>query len=400
MAVHNNQSVLICDVGGTNVRFGIYQDNQPEPVTFNGKYKCAYFPYFEAALAQYRHDAKLDVLPAFCLIGAAGDIDEQRGIVLATNTPWHTDISKVQQTFPSIKKIKLVNDFALQGWALTGLQSTQYHPLFDSHNTPDLKRGKVVLIGPGTGLGSCLIMPSDHQGQNVYTSEAGHNTIPYVVFPKPEDQLMNKEMLQIITQHYQAKGQQAVTEHLVSGTGLSNIFHALRDKQIPTEAKQRVPAEQIEMAAQHGDPIALKTFDFFNAYLGAHAGSMVATTKTDTLFFCGGVMASPWVRKNLEATSYFQDQFIPRSGLTQAMKRVKIYVSNYRDMSTLGAKVFAQNMLKEHKNQQMQTQNEQTMLHFLYYLQTFVDAHCPSVKTQMKDVVSAVQTFHNKQNSK
>ena len=391
--------VLICDIGGTNVRFGLYKENQKDLVTFDGKYKCADFPSFEAAVQKYFSEHKPSKHPELCVIGAAGDIDERFGKIIATNTPWKADTEKLRQAFPFIKKAQLVNDFALQGWALADMTSDQYTPLFNSKSDVDLSNGKVVVIGPGTGLGSCVIMPSSNSKQNVYTSEAGHSTIPLVTFERAQDEALNQKVVNTITAHYRTNGQRAITEHLVSGTGIVNIYHALKDGHIPTKREERMPSEEIERLAQNGDENALKTFDIFNAYLGAHAGTMVATTKTETIFFCGGVMASPWIRNYLQETPHFKTQFIPRSGLTEAMKKVHIYASEYRDMSTLGAVVYAKNMIAEKKGEEKKIQADKDMLHLLHYMQSFIEANCPQVQQEMKKIVSAVRKMQ-KGNSK
>ena len=391
--------VLICDIGGTNVRFGLYNENQKSLVSFDGKYKCADFPSFEAAVQHYFSEQKNSKYPELCVVGAAGDIDEKNGKIIATNTPWKADIQKLQQAFPFIKKAQLVNDFALQGWALADMTKNQYCPLFNSVSNVDLSDGKVVVIGPGTGLGTCVIMPDRNGIQNVYTSEAGHNTVPHVHFENFADRIFNQTIFGIISNHYKNMGQQVITEHFVSGTGIVNIYHALKDAYIPAEKKDRTSAEKIEKLARQNDLIALKTFDFFNAYLGAHSGSMVATTKTEKIFFCGGVMASPWIRNNLQRTPYFKEQFIPRSGLTEAMKKVHIYASEYRDMSTLGAVVFAKNMIATQKDKEKKIQANKDILHLLHYMQSFIDANCPEVLPEMRRIVLAVRKIQ-KENSK
>ena len=394
------KSVLICDIGGTNVRFGLYKENQKGLVSFDGKYKCADFQSFEEAVQKYFTEHKPKQYPELCVIGAAGDIDEIKGKIIATNTPWKADVETLKKAFPFIKKAQLVNDFALQGWALADMGKDQFCPLFSSLKEKDLSQGKIVVIGPGTGLGSCVIMPNSNGSQNVYTSEAGHNTIPYVSFSNKEEEADNQVVLNTIITHYQSKGQRAITEHLVSGTGIVNIYHALKDGAIPTERNLRMPAEKIESLAMMSDRTALKTFNIFNAYLGAHAGTMVATTKTETIFFCGGVMASPWIRNYLEQTPYFKEQFIPRSGLTEAMKRVHIYASEYRDMSTLGAVVYAKNMISDKKAQEKKIQADKDMLKLLCILQSFVDSNCPEVSHDVKKIVSAVKKRQEENTSK
>ena len=53
MNSENKKSVLICDIGGTNVRFGLYDRQQGDNVVFDGKYKCVEFSSFEEAVGKY-----------------------------------------------------------------------------------------------------------------------------------------------------------------------------------------------------------------------------------------------------------------------------------------------------------------------------------------------------------
>ena len=394
------ESVLICDIGGTNVRLGIYTEGQKDLVSFDGKYKCAEFTSFEDVVKTYFSEHTPKHKPQLCVIGAAGDIDEKKGKILATNTPWRADIDCLKKNFPFIKEARLVNDFALQGWALSDMTSEQYLGIFNAEKPADFKNEKIVVVGPGTGLGTCLLF-SDKNGERVvYTSEAGHSTIPHVMLNNQKDNKINKKVLKTVIEHYKGKGQRAITEHIISGTGISNIYHAIKDGVIPTNKKMMVPAEKIEDMAARGNAVALKTFDIFNAYLGAHAGTMVATTKADTVFLCGGLMASSWVMFRLHDTSYFMDQFIPRAGLTETMNRVGIYASTYRDMSTLGAVVYAKDMIQKQKGNVKNGREKQDILKTLYYLQSFVDMNCPKVKKSMQRVARAVQHIQKKENTR
>ena len=66
MSRKKEKVVLICDIGGTNVRFGLYRENQEGLVAFDGKYKCADFSSFEQAVERYFQDSKLKNYPLIC----------------------------------------------------------------------------------------------------------------------------------------------------------------------------------------------------------------------------------------------------------------------------------------------------------------------------------------------
>lgn len=381
--------VLISDIGGTNVRFGLYTEEQTEKVDFDGKYKCSEFRSFEEAVQFYLSEK--ETKPTLCVIGAAGNMDEFTGEILSTNTPWKASVPKLKAKCPFFKHIRMVNDFALQGWALSEMTTEQYRPVFAKRNIPDLKTGKIVVIGPGTGLGTCLIMQDRQKPQTIYTSEAGHSTMPHVDFGNEKDNADRDLLLCVLKKHYAQKEQKPITEHIVSGTGITNVYHAFRDGVIPTFKKDRLASEKIEELAKKGDEIALKTFKFFNAYLGAHAGSMAATTKTDNIFFCGGLMASDWVVEQLENTPEFMKQFTDRAGMSDAMHQVRFVASTYRDMSTLGAIVRAKHLIEVTTAEQETQRANQNILLTLSALQAFVSEHCPEAMKNVQRVAKAIE---------
>ncbi len=391
----SKEIVLICDIGGTKVRFGLYKENQEGIVEFDKEYKCNEFTSFETAVQHYLD--KKEEQPTLCVIGAAGNIDEYNGEVLTTNTPWKASVPKLKAKFPFFKHVRLVNDFALQGWALSEMTPDQYRPLFTKDTNIDLTQGKVVIIGPGTGLGTCLILQDGKHPQTVYTSEAGHSTMPHVDFNNDADNADNARLLRILKDYYATKGQRPITEHIVSGTGISNVYHAFKDGYIPADKNQRTPSEEVERLATQNDVIALKTFRFFNAYLGAHTGSLAAATKTQTIFFCGGLMASPWVVNQLEQSTEFKEQFISRAGMTEAMKSVRFEASTYRNMATLGLVVRAKHLIETTISEQEKQKANQDILVSLAALQVFIEQNCPQASRSMNKVVKAINRYKTAQ---
>ncbi len=381
--------VLICDIGGTKVRFGLYTEGQEGTVEFDEQYLCRRFKSFEEAVQTYL-DTKKEK-PTLCVIGAAGSLNEYTGEVLTSNTPWLASVPKLKAKFPLIKHFRLVNDFALQGWALPELTPDQYRPLFTTDKSVDLTHGKIVVIGPGTGLGTCLILQDRNHDQQVFTSEAGHSTMPHVDFHNDFDNAANIRLLYVLKDYYATRGQRPVTEHIVSGTGITNVYHALKDGYIPENKEVRVSSENVEKMAKNGDAVALQTFKIFFAYLGAHAGTMAATTLTENVFFCGGLMASPWVLEQLEHSVDFKEQFISRAGMTDAMKTVRFEASLYRDMATLGAVVRAKHLIETTNNEEERNKATHDVVISLATLQMLIDEKCPHVRRNFNKVKKAIE---------
>lgn len=381
--------VLLADVGGTNVRFGTYQEGD-ETAHFDKKYLVSEFKSFEEAVKTYLDET--GKTPTLCVVGAAGNIDEENGEVLASNTPWRVSIPKLKAKFPQFKKASLDNDFALQGWAIAGLEKHQYRPLFNNHQTTDLTSSKVVVLGLGTGCGTCLLMKNGEVGQTIYTSESGHSSLPHVDFGNSDNDLRDK-VLKALKERYEKNGKGVVVEHIISGTGIRNVYHALKDEEIPLDANNLISAFKIEKLAESGDEIALKTMDIVFAYLGAHTGSIASTVKADNIFYCGGLFASSWVQGRLEQSTSFKKQLERRAGMTDAMKNLRFSVSLYREMAEKGAIVRANRLIDEVSTEEEKKKSNRNLLQAMTTVYALLEEQCPQAVPQMDKVFAAVKRY-------
>lgn len=381
--------VLLADVGGTNVRLGTYQIGD-ETAHFDKKYLVSKFKSFEEVVQTYIDETGKK--PTLCVVGAAGNIDEERGEVLTSNTPWRVSIPKLKAKFPQFKKASLDNDFALQGWAIAGLDKHQYRSLFNAPQATDLTSSKVVVLGLGTGCGTCLLMKNGEIDQTIFTSESGHSSLPHVDFGNKDNELRDK-VIKALNEKYTKNGKGIVVEHIISGTGIRNVYHALKDGVIPPDSNNLIDALNIEKLAEAGDSIALKTFDIVFGYLGAHTGSIASTIKADNVFYCGGLLASSWVQGRLEQSQYFKTQLERRAGMTGAMKDLRFSVSLYREMAEKGAIVRANNLIKDVTNEEEKKKSNRNLLQAMTTVYALLEEECPQALPKMQRVMDAVHRF-------
>lgn len=381
--------VLLADVGGTNVRLGTYQIGD-ETAHFDKKYLVSKFKSFEEVVQTYLDETGKK--PTLCVVGAAGNIDEERGEVLTSNTPWRVNIPKLKAKFPQFKKASLDNDFALQGWAIAGLDKHQYRSLFNAPQTTDLTSSKVVVLGLGTGCGTCLLMKNGEIDQTIFTSESGHSSLPHVDFGNKDNELRDK-VIKALNEKYTKNGKGIVVEHIISGTGIRNVYHALKDGVIPPDSNNLIDALNIEKLAEAGDSIALKTFDIVFGYLGAHTGSIASTIKADNVFYCGGLLASSWVQGRLEQSKYFKTQLERRAGMTGAMKDLRFSVSLYREMAEKGAIVRANTLIQEVTTEEEKKKSNRNLLQAMTTVYALLEEECPQALGKMQKVIDAVHRF-------
>ena len=381
--------VLLADVGGTNVRLGTYQIGD-ETAHFDKKYLVSKFKSFEEVVQTYLDETGKK--PTLCVVGAAGNIDEERGEVLTSNTPWRVSIPKLKAKFPQFKKASLDNDFALQGWAIAGLDKHQYRSLFNAPQASDLTSSKVVVLGLGTGCGTCLLMKNGEIDQTIFTSESGHSSLPHVDFGNKDNELRDK-VIKALNEKYTKNGKGIVVEHIISGTVIRNVYHALKDGVIPPDSNNLIDALNIEKLAEAGDSIALKTFDIVFGYLGAHTGSIASTIKADNVFYCGGLLASSWVQGRLEQSKYFKTQLERRAGMTGAMKDLRFSVSLYREMAEKGAIVRANTLIQEVTSEEEKKKSNRNLLQAMTTVYALLEEECPQALGKMQKVIDAVHRF-------
>lgn len=163
------ESVLVGDVGGTNVRFGIASLSDGKIVidAFQ-KMRGDDFASFNAALMKYAADQNLDLagMPAvFALAGPPKD-----GTVQLTNREdWTVSESDLVQTI-GLSSARLVNDFAAMARAV---------PELDPENLLLIKKGTavvgepIIVAGPGTGFGVATLIPTRSGGWRVLSGEGG-----------------------------------------------------------------------------------------------------------------------------------------------------------------------------------------------------------------------------------
>lgn len=337
--------VLMVDIGGTNVRFGVYTDGQEEN-KYDISYEVSKFNNFVEAIEQYLKDKNLYGKPnnkiRGIVIGAAGGISSDKRRVTASNTPWKADLDEVQKAFPQIKYTALDNDFVIQGHAIRQLREDQYESFMGSKKVTDLSSHKVLVVGPGTGLGHCIV-----EGHTVTASEAGHMTLPDMVDIQDKQIEKDYKVVRSFLKGKYPKG--VVAEHVISGTGIRNVYQALKEHETQ-ETQEFTSAREIENLAQAGDPIALRSFAVFSACLGAHVGNVASHTLCDTVFFNGGFLSAPWIQNHLqENRQEFDYQLTHRAGMTVPMQNLTLAVTKYRNMGELGSIAQAQDLISEYK---------------------------------------------------
>ena len=144
------EPILVADIGGTNVRFGLGTEPQ-KPVEKILKYQISGFPNPETAIRKYFEDlglSKTDIgtINKACF-AAAGPVEDD--VVSLTNGSWVIDKAQIAKSFDL--DFKLINDFSGLANAIPYLQENELLKL--GGGAPVAGSPKAI-FGPGTGLGT------------------------------------------------------------------------------------------------------------------------------------------------------------------------------------------------------------------------------------------------------
>lgn len=265
------EPALVADVGGTNARFAIAEAAQDGFIIRDAAtFRAEDFETIRDAADAYLESIALH--PRRACFAAAGPLID--GEVDFTNSHWTLRSDEISRAL-SLDEFRIVNDFYALAAGVRDLPEDAFVNVKTGSPVEDAPR---LVIGPGTGLGQALIVPTKI-GDRIVATEGGH-----VSFAPRSD--IEVEIMQFIAREHP----RVSVERLLSGRGLVNIHRAL----CAIEGAQRVSlqANEISAAALTGEyPIAVKAVDMFCSILGRVAGDAVlATGARGGVYLGGGIL--------------------------------------------------------------------------------------------------------------
>jgi glucokinase len=233
---------LVGDIGGTNARFAIWEDNALHSVRV--------FPTIDYASPEKALEVYLEGLNLYpgdvgsiCL-AVAGPVGGD--VFHFTNSHWRISRSEFCAHL-KVDNLLMVNDFTAMALGMTRLKDDEY--LTVCHGISDTACPRVV-IGPGTGLGVGTLIGLADNHWMALPGEGGHVDLPLGT-PR-EAQIWARLMTEL--EHVSA-------ETILSGAGLLLLYQTScsLDNIEPT---LKSPAA-ITSAAVAGDPVAAAVLEQF-----------------------------------------------------------------------------------------------------------------------------------------
>jgi glucokinase len=312
---------IAADVGGTHARVGLVQSadsGRRVAVRAYRKYACADFPDLDTILRDFIDSEARSPIHR-CAVACAGvPID---GVVVNTNLAWPVSVTALREHL-GLADLALINDFEAVAHAARFIDPATSRHLAG----PQRGEGPLVVVGPGTGLGSAVSIPAD-QGPVVLPTEAGQINLA------PAARLERKLLARLA-----ADNNYVPYEQVLSGPGLVVVYRELAQIR-GRETILDKPEAITEAALAATDASAVETLDLFCALLGSFVGNLVMLHgAAGGVYLTGGIV--PRISEFLERSA-FMDRFLDKGRMRAFLERVPVRLLEHGRLGVIGAAAWA-----------------------------------------------------------
>lgn len=296
-------SKIIADIGGTNARFALVNDNA---VISNVEVlPCA--DYASPAEAAQTYLKRIGAKPEAGAFAVATALDGTDSVAM-TNHVWAFSINKTCADI-GLKRLKVINDFAALANAVPYLTDADKYQVGGG----EVRSGMpIAIIGPGTGLGVAGIVFADGKPV-VIPTEGGHVTMPSGT-PR-EFELF--EWLRNSKYHHIS------AERVISGKGLVNLYNAVCGVD-GLSLPERTPAEISKAGIDGSCKACAEVVDLFCHFLGVAAGNLALSMGAGGgLYIAGGIV--PQLGDYFK-TSRFRESYLSKGRFREYLERIPTFV--------------------------------------------------------------------------
>jgi glucokinase len=315
------RAFLAADVGGTHARIGLVSPrpdgHRPVTVLEYRRYACAEWPSLTAVLKDFVSQLNAGTHVDHCAVASAGYV--LGDAIVNDNLPWPVSIRDIRDTL-GISTLAVVNDFEAVAYATQFMTYGDTTPVIETH-TPQMA-GPVLVMGPGTGLGSAVLLPGKPHA-TVLPTEAGQVALA----PGNE--------LEIEVLRFLARDRAYVSfEHALSGPGLVNLYDAICSLR-GVKTTLHIPADVTRSAVEQSDPAATEALNVFCGLLGSFVGDLVLLYGArGGVYLAGGIL--PQIR-DLLLSSTFAERFFNKGVMRPYLQQVPVRLMEHGQLGVIGA---------------------------------------------------------------
>jgi glucokinase len=259
-----NHEWIVSDIGGTHARFNRWSTQSGLSNSSQARYRNDDFRDLASLIKRYRAEAAPQVTHAMVALAVPVGPGEMR----MTNRNW-TFTAEGLCADAALARLRLLNDFVAAAAGIGALSASESIQIGGQSGSA----GTVVVLGPGTGLGTAAIL-NDSSGAQVMPSEAGHMGAA----PSGDD-------ARTVSDRSRLRHGRVSWERLLSGDGLA-LFDA-----VARGADGAAAPADVAARAQAGDAAARRAASAFAHALGEFAGDLcLAFNATGGVYLTGGVL--------------------------------------------------------------------------------------------------------------
>ena len=250
-------TILVCDIGGTHIRFSLGETPQPH------KFRVQDHSHLQDAIQTFLQSQSVspeDITSFYFAFSNRND--------------WNTDEKTLQQFLPNAK-IRRVNDFEANAYGVILAESGDLI-LLNKPQGSIVRQASKAVIGAGTGLGLAYIFEADGQS-HIQRSHGGHML--------PARSPAHEGLYQYL-QHQ--KNEVLIYEDILSGRGLYAVYAYLSD--INHLDREYIDIETLMLQGKD-NPVFQQALVIFYELLGLFAHHAVAFGHAyGGIYLTGGVI--------------------------------------------------------------------------------------------------------------
>lgn len=332
---------LIGDVGGTNTRLQLisFTAKSEKPTDVKTRfYRTRDHASLTECIADFLSEYKgTEKYPHNATLAVAGAPYE--GKVTLPNTHWPTlDEAELSKEF-EISPFVMINDFVAIGYSMLKIPKEDMIVLNEAKKS---ENATMIVTGPGTGMGECVIQPAIIDGQNTYTvfgTEGGHKN--FAPTSKSEWEYLNY----VLEENPEIKERIGYlsTEKAFCGPGIPNIYKFFCKKE-DVKAEDYTSEEIIQKALAKEDRTCVKVLEFFcTLYAKEISNFALNSLPYGGIYLVGGLTNCVADYIMNDPTSPFKDSYFSKGKVINGLlSKFPIYVVKSQELGLLGAFVKAQ----------------------------------------------------------
>lgn len=319
--------LLAADVGGTKTLLGLFRRTAGRPISLAvHSYPTSAFRSFAGMIDAFETDLRQSLAVDAVAAGVAGPVVNQRARL--TNIAWDISATEIA-TRCRTDRVRLLNDVEAMAASVTVLEDDEVAVLQEGVARDN---GNAVVIAAGTGLGQAYLYRVNGRLEPV-ASEGGHADFA----PRTDREI---ELVRRLRLTYG----RAEVEHVVSGPGLTNLFHFTHTPGSCLSLSEAEPdPAAISRAALDGRcPACEEALALFVSAYGSEAGNLALRGVATAGVFVGGGIA-PRILPALQRGAFIE-AFRGKPPMSDLLARMPVKVILNPEAALLGAAVVANSL--------------------------------------------------------